>query len=83
MVPPVPFRRMTGDAEVAELLPACRPHGQNPVMTGIRQHPSGAGRARRRVLCHRRTLTGRFSLKYSRSPLRGSFFERCMMNNFG
>jgi len=28
-----------------------------------------------------RTLTGRFLLKYSSSPLPSSFFERCIMNN--
>jgi hypothetical protein len=30
-----------------------------------------------------RKLTGRFSMKYSRSPLSTRFFERCIMNNFG
>jgi len=51
------------------------------VMAGIRQHPLGAGKSSARcAVPSTRTLTERFSLKYSSSPLHRSFFERCIMN---
>jgi hypothetical protein len=54
------------------------------VMVDIRQHPQGRGeRSTRYAVAWARKLTGRFSMKHSRSPLFTSFFERCIMKNFG
>jgi len=52
------------------------------VMAGFRQHPIERGKSSARCAAPSTgTLTGRFSSKYSSSPLSRGFFERCIMNN--
>jgi len=74
--------RVTGKQEGTEYFLFADRSDRTKVMAGIRQHPLGARRLGEGALLSTRTLTGRFSLKYSSPSLLGSFFKRCIMNNF-
>ncbi len=64
----------------SERLRSSLPLGQNHGDGLYSSASPGGGRASARcAVPSTRTLTGRFSLKYSRSPLTRGFFERCIM----